>query len=113
MSSNLEDRIWDMIEVVNNLYDAPPGDPRHASALDDVFDASYQLLLGTEAEPAGSSTATPVPGAASEAVPALGERIAQLVAEGRGVRETVRILGVAPSTVSRNLRRAQQRARRA
>jgi hypothetical protein len=113
MNPNLENRIWNMIEAVNNLNDAPPGDPRHASALDDVLDACYELLLATEAEGAGSAVATPVPATASQAALTLGERIARLISEGRGIRETARLLGVNPSTVSRSVRQAKERARQA
>jgi hypothetical protein len=46
----------------------------------------------------------------ASATPALGDRIADLVARGVGVRQIARQLGVNPSTVSRRLRNARAKA---
>jgi len=111
MYTNLRAATMRLIKAVCSLLDTNPDDPLYyerARGLLELCRRAIDALPAAETE-AGEAT-TPL----SVLVRGdLGPRIAWLAANGKGVRASARILGVNASTVSRTLRRQQERARRA
>ncbi|HXX84636.1 MAG TPA: helix-turn-helix domain-containing protein [Casimicrobiaceae bacterium] len=100
-----------LIKAVCSLLDTDPDDPLYyerARGLLELCRRAIDALPAAETEAGEAATPPSVPVRGD-----LGPRIAWLSANGKGVRATARILGVNPSTVSRTLRRQQDRARRA
>jgi DNA-binding CsgD family transcriptional regulator len=102
-SRNLHDCIYDVIDAVNELADTPTDDSRYPHLLTDVVGLCVALA---EAGEATTRKATPAATLVDPAaLSSLGERIAWLRIQRKGIRQIARELGVNPSTVSRRLRK--------
>jgi hypothetical protein len=94
-----------LVKGVVALLDTARDDPLYYERAQGLLEACKVALvaIGQEAEGCDTKT-TPV---AVHVRGDLGRRIARLAFEGKGTRQIARILGVAPSTVSRTLRRQE------
>jgi hypothetical protein len=91
-----------LVRAVLALMRTPYDDPVHyewAQGVLELCDVALKIVEAANAEEAGAAPVVQIERGD------LGPRIAELTANGKGVRQIARILAVHPSTVSRRLRR--------
>lgn len=106
MNTTLPDATVQLIKRVFALLETDHDTPAYYERAQGLLEACRVALDAIPvADTEGRESASP-----SRPIPVrrdLGPRIARLAFEGYGVRKIARIVGVAPSTVSRTLRRAR------